>query len=127
MPTRDAISGMKANGITLTPEIMAAAYEYLKATPPFSRWGLPPAGALKFRPTKARSEAGHCEELDSGKICIGMSSVLHGHSNSILTTMAHEMIHVRQFTAGTPATRGMLFQKMATQICRRHGFDPLGF
>ena len=45
----------------------------------------------------------------SGKICVGMSSVLHGHSASILTTMAHEMIHVRQFLRREPATHGKRF------------------
>jgi hypothetical protein len=56
-----------------------------------------------------------------------MSSVLHGHSASIFTTMAHEMIHVRQFLRREPTTHGKRFQKMAESICRRHGFDPLGF
>ena len=37
------------------------------------------------------------------------------------------VFHVRQFMSGIPATHGIPFQKMATQICRRHGFDPLGF
>jgi len=41
--------------------------------------------------------------------------------------MAHEMIHVRQFLRREPATHGKRFQKMAESICRRHGFDPLGF
>jgi len=35
--------------------------------------------------------------------------------------------HVHQFISGIPARHGRDFQKMATQICRRHGFDPLGF
>ena len=37
------------------------------------------------------------------------------------------IFHVRQFLRREPATHGKRFQKMAESICRRHGFDPLGF
>jgi phage terminase large subunit len=37
------------------------------------------------------------------------------------------IFHARQFLSGNPATHGKQFQKMASQICSRHGFDPLGF
>lgn len=127
MPTRKAIPGIRAHGITLTPEILAAAYEYLRATPPFNRWKLPSATHIKFIATKAAKTAGHCEVLDSGKICVAVSDTLHGHSQAVLTTMAHEMVHVWQFLNGKPGTHGAIFKQKAEQICRKHGFDPLGF
>ena len=127
MPTRKGIPGMKARGIALNGDIMAAAYDYLRSTPPFNRWGLPPSKDVGFRVTRSHREAGVCEVLDSGKIRVGMSSVLHGHSASILVTMGHEMIHVRQFLRNDPATHGKAFQKMAEQVCEKHGFDLLGF
>jgi hypothetical protein len=129
MPTRKGHLAAPESGISLTPEVLAAAYDYLRLTAPFNRWKLPPSSKVKFRVTRSRKEAGWCDstELQTGKICIGVSDTLHGHSASLLTTMAHEMCHIRQAIRGENLTHGAGFCKLAAQICAKHGFDLLGF
>jgi len=48
-------------------------------------------------------------------------------ANVTATAAQAQFTHVRQYLARTPATHGKQFQKMASQICAKHGFDPLGF
>lgn len=126
MPTRLGMVGIKPSGVTLTPHILRAAYDYLKLTPPFNRWKLPDSSEVTFRVTRKRREAGSCD-ISGDTIELSMSDVLNGHSASILTTMAHEMVHVRQHVLGHNLSHGRGFQTMAAQICRKHGFDLLGF
>ena len=47
------------SGLTLTPEMLEGAYEYLRVSPPFSRWGLPHADHVMFRVLGAKDRFGH--------------------------------------------------------------------
>lgn len=39
------------NGLHLTLEMLEGAYEYLRTTPPFRRWKLPPGADIEFHVT----------------------------------------------------------------------------
>ena len=45
--------------LTLTPEMLEGAYEYLRVSPPFCSWGLPHADQVMFRVLGARDRFGH--------------------------------------------------------------------
>ena len=46
-------------GLTLTPEMLEGAYEYLRVSPPFAAWGLPHADHVSFRVMGAKDRYGH--------------------------------------------------------------------
>lgn len=115
---------MSSGGLHLTPEMLRASYEYLRATPPFRRWGLPPADEIEFHVTRHKDKAGECESSGGQEPVIRISSQLIGWTQSLMETMAHEMIHLHLDRRGERASHGASFKRTAAQVCRRHGFDP---
>lgn len=120
--------------LPLTVENLAAAYEYLRTTPPFNRWNLPEGDEIKFRISRITNEFGSYFWDREKKIhIISISSASVGFSTTLLTTMAHEMIHLHlQITGmesknGTANTHNAAFRKYASETCRVHGFDPRAF
>ena len=112
----------------LTPEMLEAAYELLRTTPPFKRWRLPPAEEVEFHVTKHLDLRGDCVDAGHAHV-IRISGNCHGSLQKLLETMAHEMCHVRQ-AINDPDDRahhGSVFKKYAAQVCRVHGFDPKAF
>jgi hypothetical protein len=114
-----------SEGLHLTPEILRAAYDYLRATPPFNRWKLPPADEVEFHVTRHKDRTGDCETGPAGQEpIIRISATLVGWTSSLMATMAHELIHVYLDRKGVRAHHGAAFRRCAAQVCRRHGFDP---
>ena len=116
----------------LTPEALENAYEYLRATLPFRRMHLPHADNLVFRVMGARDRFGHFKgriKDDSDLNEIGVSQRAVHSTDTLMATMAHEMIHLYQHEKGQ-CTRGhhnARFKRIATRVCRIHGFDPESF
>jgi hypothetical protein len=112
--------------LPLTVEMLALSYDYLCATPPFSKWNLPPAEDVKFVIIKDRQTAGW-HKMDGGKHIIGISRGAIGRTHSLMEVMAHEMIHAHQRETNME-TKGSdhnaAFRKLAARVCRIHGFDP---
>lgn len=111
--------------IPITPDRLAAVYEMLRAWPPFCRWKLPQASEVKFRVAKTRRW--HAAWwIDGVRHHIEVSEKTHGHLASVVSSMAHEMIHVRQRIAKTE-TRGVehnaQYLRLAKRVCAIHGFD----
>lgn len=109
---------MSRAGLHLTPEVLAAAYTFLRATRPFVRWRLPPAHDVKFRVTRSMTEAGYCKG-DT----IGVSAACTAHTTSLLATMAHEMIHMHLDKKKVRKHHGPEFHRAAEMVSREHGFD----
>lgn len=120
-------------GLHITPQILAAAYEFLRALPPFNRWKLPPASELQFKVTSSKDTEGYYDDKrgkndkPGQKPTIGISQVFVGHSHSLLETMAHEMTHVYLFRKKVRKYHGPEFQRCAERVCKYHGFDPKRF
>lgn len=110
--------------LKLTPEVVAAAYELLRTTAPFKGWYLPPSEAIKFRVTRSRKHSAQCDGVS-----IEVSEHSHGHLVTLLSTVAHEMIHLYEsMKEGRPDPKhGALFHRRAALVCRLHGFDPKAF
>ncbi|MBO4228061.1 SprT-like domain-containing protein [Bradyrhizobium neotropicale] len=118
--------------LRLTPKTLEAAYDYLRTTPPFDRWGLPPGGDVKFVVSKSiRDYAAY--RWDGRRHTISLSAKGIGHSATLLLYVAHEMVHMYleekgwETRTGGPDTHNAAFRKFALQVCKAHGFDPKAF
>mgnify|MGYP006921374192 CR=1 FL=1 len=117
----------------LTPEILAAAYTYLRSTQPFHRWKLPPAHEIKFRVVRSKDFEAMYDDKKSKRDRPGqapqvlVSSFNVGHSYSLMEAMAHEMVHIYLFAKKVRAYHGPEFERCKRQICKVHGFDPKRF
>lgn len=112
--------------LTLTPALLARAYDYLCATEPFVKWKLPPSDVIKFSVYKRKDRFAHYECKGEGLHYIKVSSVLVGSHASLLSTMAHEMLHLHMNFAACLDLRsphGEAFNKLADKVCKVHGFD----
>jgi len=97
-----------------------AAYELLRASPPFSHWRLPRAEEIEFL-VKRIPEYGLFETPDR----IIISGTKNGRLSTLLETMAHEMAHLKLVHVDQDYThRHPKFRKLIADICDRHGFDP---
>ena len=111
-------------GLHLTPAMMEQAWEFFRVTPPFNRWNLPHADEVKFRVTQHRDRSGQYHYSDG---TIDISNAKHGHTNSFIVTMAHEMVHYHLARKGVRTDHGAEFQRCAAMVCKHHGFDPQAF
>jgi hypothetical protein len=112
--------------LPLTPDLLRASYNFLRETPPFKRWGLPCGEAMLFQVTRSRKTQGDYK-LRDGVHTIRVSCMKVGHTTSLITLMAHEMVHVACDLEGVRSEHGALFRKRAATVCRYHGFDPVEF
>jgi len=112
--------------LKLTPERLASVYEMLRAFQPFCWWRLPPASDVKFHVARTRKRHA-LWWIEGDTHHIEISATKHGWLSSLVETMAHEMIHVRQRVAKTE-TRGVEhnaeFMRIYPRVCARLGFDP---
>lgn len=114
--------------LRLTPDNLAAAYDYLRTTDPFITWKLPKSGRVKFRVIKdprVFADFG----VENGAPVIRVSTARNGHTNTLLSTVAHEAIHLHQYLRKleTKGEHNADFKRRAKRICALHGFDPLTF
>ncbi len=65
--------------------------------------------------------------MESGLPVIRVSEAKNGHVATLLATMGHEMIHLRQELIGAKDAHGESFKRMAAAVCRAHGFDIRAF
>ena len=117
-------------GIHPTPEMVEAAYEFLRTTPPFRRWRLPPGEELEFYVRHARHYVGLCHEAQGAMPArITVSSRWVGLPATLLLVVAHEMVHLYQARRGTsgPGEHNQEFHRLARRVCTVHGFDYRSF
>ena len=112
--------------LKLHPEMIAAGYEFLRQTEPFHHMKLPEAEDIGFHVVRSRKMFADFS-VENGIPVIRVSTEKNGHTNTLLATIAHEMIHLHQELTGDRETHGPRFKRMAAKVCRAHGFDPLTF
>ena len=117
--------------LPLDKEMLAAAYEYLRHTPPFSKWNLPDAEDVKFSTSRRPREAGRYQWDGNHNIIASIHGV--GHTSTLMRFMAHEMIHLYlekmgwESKARSEEVHNAAFRKFAAQVCKYHGFDLKAF
>lgn len=107
--------------VPITKATIIAAYELLRATPPFLGWKLPDPSDVKFEVVKTRELYGDCD----GET-IRVSASRHSQLYTLLATVAHEAIHLHQMRHGleTKNTQHNAdWHKRARRVCRIHGWD----
>lgn len=114
--------------LRLTPESLAAAYDYLRTTDPFIGWKLPKSGRVKFvviKDPRRFADFG----VENGVPTIRVSTARNGHTITLLSTVAHEAIHLHQYLTGleTKGEHNADFKRRAARVCARHGFDSKTF
>lgn len=115
--------------LSLTPDMLRAAYDFLCMTQPFSKWNLPDGEDVKFRVVRDPALRGwYTCRMRSGALyhIIGISSRNIGHTQNLIATMAHEMIHLHEAHAGmckANVQHSAAFNKLAERVCKIHGFD----
>jgi len=114
--------------LKLHPDLLAAGYEYLRQSTPFRGWGLPEADDIGFGVVKDTTMFADFMVVD-GIPMIRVSERMHGHTTTLLQTIAHEIIHLHQHLKklDTGGEHNADFWRRAKRVCAAHGFDPLNF
>ena len=107
----------------VTRSTCIAVYELLIQLPPIKAWNLPPSKDIIFSVRHLPDFYGEYEP-DPHKITI--SSAKHAHLDTIIRTMAHEMIHLYLFTRKDPLwdKHTKTFLDAAAKVSHVLGFDP---
>lgn len=109
--------------LPLTPHMLAAAYEYLRSTPPFKAWNLPEADVVEFHITRhVDREADHTTFTITGEHRIRVSENVVGTTDTLMQALGHEMIHAAKGHA-----HGIAFRRAAKRACFLHGWDEKRF
>ena len=117
--------------LPLTPESIAALYEYARSLPPFLTVKMPHADDVEFWVVKDR-ERGARYQWTGDRHRISVSLLAIGHSMTLLAYIGHEMCHlaVEELgldTGGNENVHNTSFRKLAGRFCKVHGFDPKAF
>lgn len=114
--------------LRLHPDLIAAGYDFLRQSQPFKAWKLPEADEIGFGIVEDPTIfADFC--LFNGDPLIRVSG-MNGHTNTLLATIAHEMIHLHQHLTKLDKSGGDHnpdFWKRARKVCAVHGWDPHTF
>jgi len=112
----------------LTPQRVAHIYDCLREFPPFSHWKLPHSDGVEFRLTlrtdrQADTVITAYKPLDNPRI--SLSYIKHKHFDSVVRTLAHEMIHLAQAIdhTDTSSQHNEDFKQKAHLVCKNFGFD----
>lgn len=115
----------------LTPDMLAAAYDLLRTTPPFRRWKLPAAEDVVFQVNYADYQGAHQQQLTGDRHHILTLSTHHiGTMNKMLFVLAHEVAHMRQRIQGTASAKvqhNADFWRLSRIICVHHCWDVKDF
>ena len=111
----------------LTPTVLKQAYELLSATEPFNKWNLPEGDDVVFRVLRTKATAAQIKTERGKKPIIWISVGCNGHINTVLSSLAHEMIHLHEVRCKV-RSRGRdqhsaAFRQWAKQVCDAHGYD----
>jgi hypothetical protein len=118
--------------LIITPDMLAGMYEYLRTTPPFKSWRLPPSSEVKFKISKSNSEYGRYQ-WDGKRHTITGSKNAIGQTYTLARFVAHEMIHLHLEITGKESRNGGVnthntaFKRYAVRVCKYHGFDLKAF
>jgi hypothetical protein len=108
--------------VKITRANCVAAYEFLTSLHPIKTWKLPPSRDVEFRVKPWDKFFGEYDEAG----IITISSRKHGHLDTLLRTMAHEMIHQKLHLDGHSnwELHDQKFLSLAEAVGIELGFDP---
>jgi predicted SprT family Zn-dependent metalloprotease len=106
----------------VTDKTIKAMYSLLRQMPPFNMWKLPPASKIKFKVVHDLKFMGEMH-MKPYKMNIGLKH--QEHFITILTTVAHEMIHLHLYLEGVKSynQHRKVFRTKAHQVGTIFGLD----
>lgn len=118
--------------LPLTAEMLEAAYEFLKTSPPFCDWNMQEGEEVKFRVSRKLKSKFAQYQWDGKRHTVTMSAASIGHTLTLLEALSHEMIHMHleengMESRGGESVHNAAFRKFAAEVCKYHGFDPKSF
>ena len=107
----------------VTAQTVQAVYEMLIQLPPFNRWNLPPSKQVVFEVHKDPTCLG---EYEPDPHVIRISEAKNGHLDTVIKTVAHEIIHMRLHLKKSKAwdLHDDKFNELSHKIAVQLGFDP---
>ena len=108
--------------LRLTPDMLAAGYDFLRTTAPLYRWRLPHFDELGFHVVRRASLSADLG-VEHGMPFIRASKAHNGHAMRLLATLAHEMIDPRLHLTGDRDLRGPGSRPMAARGCAARGLN----
>jgi len=111
--------------LRLTPDILVSTYDMLRTCAPFRRWKLLHSDDVVFEVTHRKHEFGEYQDIPP-KISVSANNKT---MDELVRTMAHEMVHHYLHQKGFRSwhKHGALFNRAASLVCRKLGFDPATF
>jgi len=109
--------------LDITPAQVAAVYDCLREFPPFSKWRLPPSDEIEMHIGVQQDAYAHYHRQGS-QHGIEVSMLLVTDWDTLVETVAHEMVHLHQARAGTEtrAEHNREWHRLAAIVCRRFGW-----
>lgn len=123
--------GAKRRQLHLTPAMLVASYELLRVTPPFRGWKLPHSDDVEFCIISTVGVRGtfHLTKKTKKKV-ISISRGCVSRLPTLISTMAHEMVHLHEDTAHRArgdVMHGARFKRLAARVCYFHGWEETMF
>lgn len=118
--------------LPLTPDMLEAAYDFLRETKPFCSWNLPAGEDVKFTVGKAFDCFSHYQ-WDGNRHTSTVSRNAVAHTITLTNAISHEMVHLHLWATkqeskrSGPRHHNAAFKRYAAQVCKYHGFDPKAF
>jgi hypothetical protein len=111
--------------LILAPELLVKSYDLLREFRQFK--SLPPAEEVEFR--VFRHPGKFADFGFQGVAVIRISEKTNGSLDTLLRSMAHEMVHFSLFVKGekTWDKHGAQFHRMARSVCKTMGWDAKAF
>lgn len=113
----------------LTPKVLEGIYITLYNCKPFCDWDLPLPEEIKFEVTNDPEFMGTYmyEDGEDYAHTITVSAARCGFLHTVITTMAHELIHMSRHNTITDAwtKHDATFRRRAHKVGAELGFDPL--
>jgi len=110
--------------MTPTSKTLEAMYIMLCQIKPFNHWEMPNTACIKFNVTSEEDAYGtYIFEDDMHLITISKAKC--SHFETILKTLAHEMIHMKRYRNKNWDKHDAVFRRYATAVADEFGFDPL--
>jgi hypothetical protein len=110
--------------MTPTSHSLEAMYLMLNQMKPFKYWNLPNTACINFVVTDEEDAYGSYIFDDEIHI-ITISKAKCSHFETILKTLAHEMIHMKRHRTKAWDQHDAVFRRYAKAIADEFGFDPL--
>jgi hypothetical protein len=110
----------------LTAGRLQAIYLMLIKLKPFDAWSMPPAEEIIFQVTSELDAMGTYvfDDLQEKHI-VTISKAKNAHLETVIRTMAHEMIHMKRGKTRGWNKHDRVFRNHARRIALELGFDPL--